>query len=90
MKSQKKSYNTPLLAAGSFISSIRRSLSAFRRRTNNYAKSVSGLQRVLDIFWMFHNFIRCHFTTRKVPAVALGILQKGLTWEELLQIRILC
>jgi hypothetical protein len=73
-----------------FNSSIRRSLSAFRRRTNTYAKSVSGLQRVLDIFWMFHNFIRCHFTTRQVPAVALGILQKGLTWEELLQLRILC
>ena len=69
---------------------IRRSLSAFRRCTNTYAKSVSGLQRVLDIFWMFHNFIRCHFTTRQVPAVALGILQKGLTWEELLQLRILC
>jgi hypothetical protein len=50
----------------------------------------SGLQRVLDIFWIFHNFIRCHFTTRKVPAFALGILQKGLTWEELLQLRILC
>jgi transposase-like protein/IS1 family transposase len=71
-------------------SSIRRSLSAFRRRTNTYAKSVSGLQRVLNIFWMFHNFIRCHFTTRQVPAVALGILQKGLTWEELLQLRVLC
>ena len=69
---------------------IRRSLSAFRRRTNTYAKSVSGLQRVLNIFWMFHNFIRCHFTTRQVPAVALGILQKGLTWEELLQLRVLC
>ena len=73
-----------------FNSSIRRSLSAFRRRTNTYAKSVSGLQRVLNIFWMFHNFIRCHFTTRQVPAVALGILQKGLTWEELLQLRVLC
>lgn len=73
-----------------FNSSIRRSLAAFRRRTNTYAKSVSGLQRILDIFWMFHNFIRCHFTTRQVPAVALGILQKGLTWEELLQLRILC
>jgi len=73
-----------------FNSSIRRSLSAFRRRTNTYAKSVSGLQRVLNIFWMFHNFIRCHFTTRQVPAVALGILQKGLTWEELLQLRVIC
>jgi hypothetical protein len=73
-----------------FNSSIRPSLSAFRRRTNTYAKSVLGLQRVLNIFWMFHNFIRCHFTIRQVPAVALGILQKGLTWEELLQLRVLC
>ena len=46
-----------------------------------YAKSVVGLQRVLDIFWMVHNFVRSHFTTREVPAVALGIIQKGLTWE---------
>lgn len=73
-----------------FNSSLRRYLSAFRRRTNTYAKSVVGLQRVLDIFWMVHNFIRPHFTTRKVPAVAIGILEKGLAWEELLQLRILC
>ena len=71
-------------------SAIRRYLSAFRRRTNTYAKSVVGLQRVLDIFWMVYNFVRSHFTTRKVPAVALGIMEKGLTWEELLQIRVLC
>ena len=69
---------------------IRRCLSAFRRRTNTYAKSVRGLQRVLDIFWIVHNFVRTHFTTRKVPAVALGIIEKGLTWEDLLQIRLLC
>ncbi len=49
-----------------------------------------GLQRVLDIFWIVHNFVRSHFTTRKVPAVALDIIQKGLTWGELLQIRVLC
>jgi len=73
-----------------FNSSLRRYLSAFRRRTNTYAKSVLGLQRVLDIFWMVHNFIRPHFTTRTIPAVAIGILEKGLTWEDLLQLRILC
>ena len=71
-----------------FNSALRRYLSAFRRRTNTYAKSTFGLQRVLDIFWMVHNFIRPHFTTRTVPAVAIGILEKGLTWEELLQLRI--
>ena len=72
-----------------FNSSLRRYLSAFRRRTNTYAKSGVGLQRVLNIFWMVHNFIRPHFTTQKVPAVAIGILEKGLSWEDLLQLRIL-
>ena len=71
-----------------FNSSLRRYLSAFRRRTNTYAKSTVGLQRVLDIFWMAHNFVRPHFTTRTVPAVGLGILEKGLSWEDLLQLRI--
>ncbi|UXE61237.1 MAG: IS1 family transposase [Woronichinia naegeliana WA131] len=72
-----------------FNSAIRRYLAAFCRRTNTYAKSVVGLQRVLDIFWMVHNFVRSHFTTREVPAVALGIIEKGLTWEDLLQIRLI-
>lgn len=73
-----------------FNSSLRRYLSAFRRRTNTYAKTVFGLQRVLDIFWIVHNFVRPHFTTRTVPAVALEILEQGLCWEDLFRIRILC
>lgn len=73
-----------------FNSSLRRYLSAFRRRTNTYAKTVVDLQRGLDIFWMVHNFIRPHFTTGIVPAVAIGILDVGLDWSDLLQLRILC
>ena len=37
---------------------------------------------------MVHNFVRPHFTTRTVPAVGLGILEIGLSWEDLLQLRI--
>jgi hypothetical protein len=77
-KPEEKEVHTNQVEA--FNSAIRRYLAAFRRRKNIYAQSVSGLQRILDIFWMFHNFIRYHFTTRKVSAVTLGILQKGLTW----------
>ena len=40
-----------------------------------------------DIFWIVHNFIRKHFTTKKVPAVALGILKEGLSWEQMLKIQ---
>jgi len=67
--------------------SLRRRNSAYRRKTNTYAKKKKGLQRTLDVFWVIHNFIRKHFTTQRVPAVALGILKKGLSWEQVLKIQ---
>ena len=41
----------------------------------------------LDLHWIVHNFIRPHFTAKKVLAVALGIIEKGLTWNELFAIQ---
>jgi len=70
-----------------FNSAIRRLLSCYRRRTNTYAKHEDALQRRLDGYWVLHNFVRPHFTTHKVPAVALGILDKGLSFEELFTIQ---
>lgn len=70
-----------------FNASTRRRNSAYRRKTNTYAKMKTGLQRTLDISWIVHNFIRKHFTTKQVPAVALGILEKGLSWGQVLLIR---
>ena len=70
-----------------FNASTRRRHSAYRRKTNTYAKKKTGLQRTLDILWVVHNFIRAHFTTRQVPAVALGILDKGLSWEQALRLQ---
>ncbi|MEM9219857.1 MAG: hypothetical protein AAGD25_36705 [Cyanobacteria bacterium P01_F01_bin.150] len=70
-----------------FKLSIRRRLSSFRRRTNTYAKGQPHLQRGLDILWIIHNFVKPHFTIGKVPAVAIGILKRGLSLEEILQLR---
>ena len=70
-----------------FNASTRRRNSAYRRKTNTYAKKKTALQRTLDRLWIIHNFIRPHFTTRKVPAVALGIVEKGLAWGEVLMIQ---
>jgi hypothetical protein len=69
-----------------FNASLRRHNSAYRRRTNTYAKSDEGLQRTLDMDWVIHNFVRPHFTTQKAPAVVLGILERALSWEEILMI----
>ena len=70
-----------------FNASLRRRNSAFRRKTNTYAKSRNNLQRTLDVYWLVHNFVRSHFTTKIVPAVKLGIIEVGLSWSQLFSIQ---
>lgn len=66
---------------------MRRRNSAFRRRTNTYAKTTNGLQRTLDVDRLIHNYVRTHWTTKQVPAVALGILAEPLSIEDILSMR---
>ncbi len=73
--------------AEAFNPSIRRRNSAYRRKTNTYAKTRNHLQRTLDVFWLTHNFIRVHFTTKVVPAVKLGLLETGLSWQQIFSIQ---
>jgi transposase-like protein len=69
-----------------FWSALRRKCATFRRKTNMYAKATTGLQRLLRVYWVVHNFLRVHFTIREVPAVALGILERRLSVQEIFQI----
>ena len=64
---------------------MRRKNSAYRRRTNTYAKSSPTLQKTLDMYWVVHNYIRTHFTIKSVPAVALGLIDKAISWNEVLK-----
>jgi transposase-like protein len=70
-----------------FNAGMRRKLACYRRRTNTYAKQEETLQTRLDVHWVLHNFVRPHFTTKQVPAVALGILERGLSMFELFKVR---
>jgi len=70
-----------------FHTSLRRRCAAYRRRTNMYAKKTGRLQERLEVYWIVHNFVRVHFTTRQVPAVALGILEHGFALHELFLIQ---
>jgi len=69
-----------------FNAGLRRKLACYRRRTNTYAKQAEVLQIRLDVQWVLHNFVRPHFTTKQVPAVALGILEQGLSIFELFKV----
>jgi hypothetical protein len=73
--------------AEAFFSALRRKCATFRRKTNMYAKSTQGLQRLLHVYWVVHNFLRAHFTTGEVPAVALGVLERRLSVHEVFHIQ---
>src|SRR5437899_373367 len=73
--------------AEAFWSALRRKCATFRRKTNTYAKATKGLQRLLRVYWVMHNFLRVHCTTRAVPAVALGVLERRLSVQEIFQIQ---
>jgi transposase-like protein len=73
--------------AEAFWSALRRKCATFRRKTNTYAKATTGLQRLLRVYWVMHNFLRVHCTIREVPAVALGILERRLSVQEIFQIQ---
>ena len=60
-----------------------------RRRSNTYAKTRVGLQRVLDVQWLMHSFVNEEFTTETVPTVAMGIVDEPLSILELLTTRFL-
>lgn len=66
---------------------MRRKNSTYRRRTNTYAKCKPALQRTLDVYWVVHNFIRRHYTTKSVPAIKIGVIEKGLSWTDVMNVR---
>jgi hypothetical protein len=70
-------------------SSLRRRASGYRRRQNLYAKAVEGLQRVLDMQRMIHNWVRPHWGLGKkeTPSMAMGFINRPVTMIELLSNR---
>jgi hypothetical protein len=70
-----------------FHPSLRRRCAAYRRRTNRYAKKTGRLQERVEVYGIGHNFVRVHFTTRQVPAVALGVLEESCSLQEIFLIQ---
>jgi hypothetical protein len=70
-------------------SALRRRASSYRRRQNLYAKAVAGLQRVLNMHRMIHNWVKPHWGLGKqeTPAMAIGYINRPVTMLELLSTR---
>jgi hypothetical protein len=70
-------------------SALRRRASAYRRRQNLYAKELLGLQRVLDVQRLVHNWVRPHWGLGKqqTPAMAMGYYHRPISLAELLTVK---
>jgi hypothetical protein len=70
-------------------SALRRRASSYRRRQNLYAKAVEGLQRVLNMQRIIHNWVKPHWGLGKqeTPAMAMGYIDRPVTMVELLSSR---
>lgn len=70
-----------------YNASLRRRSSAFRRRTNMYAKCNKGLDRALGAQRVVYNWVRPHFYHGKTPAQSLGWTEEAITFEGFVKIR---
>jgi hypothetical protein len=63
----------------------------YRRRQNLYAKKLCGLQRVLDVQRLVHNWVRSHWSLGKnqTPAMAIGYYHRPISMTELLTVQCL-
>ncbi|UCJ11985.1 MAG: IS1 family transposase [Phormidium sp. PBR-2020] len=70
-------------------SALRRCCSAYRRRQNLYAKTVVGLQRVLEVQRLIYNWSRPHYSLGKktTPAMAMGYCNRPISIYEILTMR---
>jgi hypothetical protein len=70
-----------------FNAALWRMCSAFRRKTSTYDKKNERFQGRLNVIWIIHNFVRVHYTTKEVPAVTLGVIEEGMTLEDVLRLK---
>src|SRR5262249_54784416 len=73
--------------ADAFLRALRRPWATFRRKTNREAQATKGWQRLERVDWVEPNFRRGHVTTREVPAVAWGLLERRRSVQEIFQIQ---
>ncbi len=61
---------------------MRMSMRRFTRLTNAFSKKFDNHCHALALYFMSYNWIRIHSTLRVTPAMAAGLTDKLMTWED--------
>lgn len=58
----------------------------FTRLTNGFSKKVENHVRALGLYFVHYNWMRIHKTLRGTPAIAAGLTDKLIGWEDIIAI----
>ena len=63
---------------------MRMSMRRFTRLTNAFSKKIDNHLHMLSIYFVFYNWIHIHKTLRVTPAMAAGLTDRLMDWEDIL------
>jgi IS1 family transposase len=63
---------------------MRMSMRRFTRLTNAFSKKIDNHVHALSIYFVFYNWMRIHKTLRITPAMAAGLTDRVMNWEDIL------
>jgi len=61
---------------------MRMSMKRFARLTNAHSKKLANHRHALSLYFVFYNWVRIHKTLRVTPAMAAGLTDRLLDWDE--------
>ena len=61
---------------------MRMSMKRYARLTNAHSKKLENHCHALALYFVFYNWIRIHSTLRVTPAMAVGLTDKLMEWED--------
>ena len=62
---------------------MRMSMRRFTRLTNAHSKKIANHCHSLALYFVYYNWIRQHASLRVSPAMAAGLTDKLMDWEDL-------
>jgi IS1 family transposase len=65
---------------------MRMSMRRFTRLTNGFSKKIENHVHALSLYFVHYNWMRIHKTLRVTPAMAAGLTDKLMSWEDIIAI----
>jgi hypothetical protein len=64
---------------------MRRANRRFTRLTNAFSKKFENHAHMVAVYAVWYNFLRIHKTLRVTPAMAAGVCDTVMTWEQIVE-----